>query len=174
MPFAYYRKLSAAQKRIYRASDAVGKISLPRAAELKLEILALARALKTERRTTVEKVCQRLGDGITERLGVPPVRVTVLAVRPHNDWGELHGLYEAGTARRRARIWLWMRTARHRRVVAFRSFLRTLLHELGHHLDGELLRLADSFHTEGFYRRESSLFRQLVDGPGNRRTSSRS
>jgi hypothetical protein len=46
--------------------------------------------------------------------------------------------------------------------VAFRTFLRTLLHEIGHHLDYEYLKLADSFHTEGFFRRESSLFTQLV------------
>ncbi|MEK7221411.1 MAG: hypothetical protein AAB253_09470 [candidate division NC10 bacterium] len=31
-----------------------------------------------------------------------------------------------------------------------------------HHLDYELLDLADSFHTEGFYKRESSLLRQLL------------
>jgi hypothetical protein len=55
-----------------------------------------------------------------------------------------------------------MRTAKHRRVVAFKSFLRTLLHELCHHLDYELYRLPDSFHTEGFYKRESSLFHQLM------------
>jgi hypothetical protein len=55
-----------------------------------------------------------------------------------------------------------MRTARHKRAVAFRTFLRTLLHEVGHHLDYELLSLPDSFHTEGFFKRESSLFRQLV------------
>jgi hypothetical protein len=55
-----------------------------------------------------------------------------------------------------------MRTAKQRRVVAFRTYLRTLLHELGHHLDYTLLRLHDSFHTEGFYKRESSLFHQLV------------
>ena len=55
-----------------------------------------------------------------------------------------------------------MRTARHRRVVAFRTLLRTLLHEVGHHLDYEYLKLADSFHTEGFFRRESSLFHQLL------------
>jgi hypothetical protein len=55
-----------------------------------------------------------------------------------------------------------MRTARHRRVVAFRTFLRTLLHEVGHHLDYTFLKLADSYHTEGFFKRESSLFRQLV------------
>ncbi len=45
---------------------------------------------------------------------------------------------------------------------AFRTFLRTLLHEICHHLDYELLKLDDSFHTEGFFKRESSLFNQLV------------
>jgi hypothetical protein len=55
-----------------------------------------------------------------------------------------------------------MRTARQRRVVAFRTFLRTVLHELCHHLDYLFYRLPDSFHTEGFYKRESSLFHQLV------------
>jgi hypothetical protein len=47
-------------------------------------------------------------------------------------------------------------------VVAFRSFLRTLLHELCHHLDYELFKMEETFHTEGFYKRESSLFHQLV------------
>ncbi len=102
-------------------------------------------------------------------LGLPSVRVTVLAARPHARWGELHGLYE--TPRRQGApptITLWMRTARQKKVVAFRTFLRTLLHELGHHLDYTLLRLEDSLHTQGFYQRESHLFHQLVTdgGPG--------
>ena len=59
-----------------------------------------------------------------------------------------------------------MRTAQRKKVVAFRTYLRTLLHELNHHLDVQLLELEDSFHTEGFYKRESSLFKQLVNGTG--------
>ena len=55
-----------------------------------------------------------------------------------------------------------MKTAARGQVVAFRSFLRTLLHELCHHLDYTLYALADSFHTEGFFRRENALFYQLV------------
>jgi len=47
-------------------------------------------------------------------------------------------------------------------VVAFRTFLRTLLHEFCHHLDYECYKLHDSFHTEGFYKRESSLLKQLL------------
>src|SRR5262249_59706355 len=101
--------------------------------------------------------------------GVPPVRVKVLAARPHARWGELHGLYESAARQGNAPIiTLWMRTARQKRVVAFRTFLRTLLHEMGHHLDYTLLRLEDSLHTQGFYQRESHLFHQLVTdgGPG--------
>jgi hypothetical protein len=96
-------------------------------------------------------------------IAVPPLRIKVLAVRPSASWGEMHGLYEPDEGRASAVISLWMRTAKHRRVVAFKSFLRTLLHELCHHLDYELYKLPDSFHTEGFYKRESSLFHQLVE-----------
>ena len=55
------------------------------------------------------------------------------------------------------------RTAQRRQVVAFRTFLRTLLHELCHHLDYTLFELGYSFHTQGFYRRESNLMRQVLD-----------
>ena len=58
-------------------------------------------------------------------------------------------------------ITVWMRTAKNKKIVAYRSFLRTVLHELCHHLDYELLGLKDSLHTEGFFKRESSLFKQL-------------
>jgi hypothetical protein len=94
-------------------------------------------------------------------LEVPPAAVQVLAARPSSRYGELHGLYTSEPPRP-PRIQVWMRTARHQRVVAFRTFLRTLLHEAGHHLDYTHLRLEDSFHTEGFFKRESSLFDQLV------------
>jgi hypothetical protein len=94
-------------------------------------------------------------------LGLPPVRVEVLAARPHARWGELHGLYTAERGRM-PKIQLWMRTAKQKRVVAFRTYLRTLLHEVGHHVDYTGLQLAESYHTEGFYKRESSLFHQLL------------
>jgi hypothetical protein len=50
-------------------------------------------------------------------------------------------------------------------VVKFRTFLRTLLHEVAHHLDYELYGLEETFHTEGFYARESSLMRVLLGEP---------
>jgi hypothetical protein len=163
MPFAYYRRLSAAQKRIYRRSDEITSIPLREAQELWPLTAELETALEEEDRQDAERICQQLADGLTHRLKVPPVQVTVLRVRPREGWGELHGLYEPSEDVHRSRISLWMRTAQRAQVVAFRTFLRTLLHELGHHLDYELFELQETFHTEGFYKRESSLFHQLVD-----------
>ncbi len=161
MVFAYYRRLSPAQRKIYRRSDEIASIRLRRASALHPAVHALAEALQEENKTRTQTLCQRLADGITSSLNVPTVRVEVLTVRPHDDWGELHGLYSPAEGRR-ARVQLWMRTVQHKRVVAFKTFLRTLLHELCHHLDYELLNLPDSFHTEGFYKRLSSLSHKLT------------
>ena len=164
MPFSYYARLSPRDRAVYRESDAVASITLPRAETLYPLVEALREALGRDDRPAVEAAASRLALGLTRLLGLPPVALSVLAVRPSSSWGELHGLYTRETGRT-PRVQLWMRTVRHRRVVAFRTFLRTLLHEVGHHLDYEHLRLRESFHTEGFFKRESSLFRQLVPDP---------
>ena len=143
MPFAYY-------------------LRLPEPASLRPLTEALAAALASEDRAAVQAAAQALHTGLTRAFDVTPCRVEVLSARPHGRWGELQGLYTTASRSRPAKVQLWMRTARQRRVVAFRTFLRTLLHELGHHLDYTRLRFPDSFHTEGFYKRESSLFHQLV------------
>ncbi|MBN2371863.1 MAG: hypothetical protein JXO72_15385 [Vicinamibacteria bacterium] len=158
MPFAYYDRLSETNKRIYRRSDAVTEIPLPDAERLRPVIPLLREALAREERRAIEAAAQILCRGVAELTGARAPQVQVLAVRPELRFGELHGLYTVDSGR----IQVWMRTLRHRRVVAFRTFLRTLLHELTHHLDYALLKLSDSFHTEGFFKRESSLFRQLV------------
>lgn len=53
-------------------------------------------------------------------------------------------------------------TARRKQVVAPRTFLETLLHELMHHWDFELLKLRRSLHTSGFYHRLGNLKRALL------------
>jgi hypothetical protein len=161
MPFAYYQRLSKRDKALYDRSDRVVSVRLPEAEALRPIVDVLRRALELDRRTTVEAAAGRLCQGITAMLGVEPVDVAVLAVRPSLRQAELHGLYTR-SARSRPRIRVWMRTVHYRRVVAFRTFLRTLLHEVCHHLDYTHFQLAESFHTEGFFKRESSLFYQLV------------
>jgi len=161
MPFSYYARLTRSQQAIYRKSDEIAEVPLPRPDELHPMVEGLTSALASEDRAAVQRATDRLIRGLTDAVAVPPVRVEVLAARPHAKWGELHGLYTSERGKP-PKIQLWMRTAKQRRVVAFRTYLRTLLHEVGHHFDYALLRLPDSYHTEGFYKRESSLFKQLV------------
>jgi hypothetical protein len=163
VPYAYYAKLKTRDKAIYRRSDAVAKLTLPERESLRPLVAALAKALEAEHRAAIERASQILGNAVLDRLSMPRVRIKVLSRRPSTTATELHGLYETGDRQAPAVITVWMRTAHHKRVVAFRTFLRTLLHEICHHLDYELLKLEDSFHTEGFFKRESSLFNQLVD-----------
>lgn len=162
MPFAYYARLSRRDQAVYRRSDEVTSIAIPpRAGDLAPAIEALRAALARDDARGTAVASAEIAGRISRALGAPAPLVHVLAVRPSAGWGELHGLYTMGGGDV-PEIRVWMRTAVRGRVVAFRTFLRTLLHELAHHLDFAVLGLPRSFHTEGFFRRESSLFRQLV------------
>jgi hypothetical protein len=162
LPFAYYDRLTRHQQRVYRQSDGITTIAIPRAADLRPLVAALQETLAAADRIKVQASADRLLAEIAARVRVSPLRTQVLAVRPSRRWGKLHGLYNGAHLDRAARVSVWMRTAQRHQVVKFRTFLRTLLHELCHHLDYEMLGLADSFHTDGFYKRESTLLRQLL------------
>ena len=162
MPFSYFDRLSPARKVIYLRSDAIDKIQLPPGPPLEDLAHQLEQGLRAERRKEVEGVSQALLSSLTSRLKVPPVRVKVLTVRPSGNWGELHGLYEPADDGTPPLITVWMRTVARKQVVAFRTFLRTLLHELCHHLDYELYKFPETFHTEGFYKRESNLLAHIA------------
>jgi hypothetical protein len=162
MPFAYYARLSAARQRIYRQSDAIATLDLPPATAAGMPVARIRASLSREDRATAQAACQDLLDSLVAGFRVPPIRARVLARRPADGGGELHGLYEPEDAGMPARITVWMRTAARKDVVAFKTFLRTLIHEFCHHLDYELYRLPETFHTEGFYKRESTLVNALL------------
>lgn len=167
MRFSYYRRLGRVDQATYRASDAVVSIALPDPAALVALLPAVEAGLLADDRGATSRATRRFCAALCEQLGVPPLVVRVLARRPTQAASELHGLYEREPDRM-AILRVWMRTAAHLRPVAFRTFVRTVLHELCHHLDFELHGLRDTFHTEGFFRRESSLARALL-GPSPRR-----
>ena len=163
VPFAYYDNLSERQKRTYRKSDKILRIEWPDVAALRPLTSAVETPLAAADRAATEKSCQALVDAMNAQLRTPAVAVRVLERRPSNNEGELQGLYEPDEVTGGvARITVWMRTAQKEQVVKFRTFLRTLLHEVCHHLDYEYYELADTFHTQGFYTRESALLRELL------------
>lgn len=165
MVYRYYHRLSPWQQRVYRQSDQITVLPVPAAVGLRAATLAVGRALARGEPRALGLACDQFLRRVCARLGVKPPAVTVLAERPAGHWGELHGLYNPSQGPQ-GTITVWMRTARRSRVVAFRTFLRTVLHELCHHLDFALLGLGYSFHTTGFHRREASLCKQLLPGAG--------
>jgi hypothetical protein len=158
---AWYRRLPPRLQRVAAASDRVPALPLSAGPGLRAVVAELPAVLADGRAAPVQRQAQRIADDICHALGVSRVIVLVKLQRPPTRGGELHGLYEPGNGRDRDAITVWMLTAKRGQVVAFRTFLRTLLHEICHHLDYTLLRLQDSLHTQGFYQRESSLFRAL-------------
>lgn len=166
MPFDYYRRLSGERRAIYRASDAVARIDLPRPGELVPLAEALGPALRGDDRVQVEKLSAAIVRGMCRQLELRSPSTRVLAARPSASvigyaGAELHGLYSWEVGQRPI-LMVWMRTAREERPVAHRTFVRTLMHEVGHHLDYHYLKLEESFHTQGFFRRESSLTKQIL------------
>ncbi len=166
MPFAYYNNLSATRKRTYRKSDSIESLAIPDGVMVGALITQLQRQLLAELRPEVEVSCKNIMDNLVSGYKVPPLRVSVLATRPKDSDGELHGLYEPEDEGKTAHISIWMRTAELKKVVAFKTFLRTLIHELCHHLDYEMFMLEETFHTEGFYKRESTLVNALLTQAG--------
>lgn len=163
MPYSYYTRLPAKDKKIYQASDRISKIDLQNSTGLIPYVKVIKIALSSEKRVEVQKASQILATQLMLQLNISPVKIKVLSSRPYNNYGELHGLYEPISRKlKQAEISVWMRTAKRKQVVAFKTYMRTIFHELCHHLDYELYKLDDSFHTEGFFMRESSLYKQLV------------
>ena len=167
MPFDYYYRLSRRQQQIYRASDRIQTISVPGPEELRTTSRMIAESLAAADRPLIQALCDKLVNNLGTQLSAPQVHVSVRATRPSRSWGELHGLCETAEDSRPAHIVVWMRTAKRRQVVACKTFLRTLVHEVCHHLDYTYLKLPDSYPTEGFYKRESSLYIALTDGPNS-------
>jgi len=168
-PPRYFYQLSARAQRTYLKSDAIERFDLipsPKALSL---IDDLMRALDFGAPSSVERAAQLLLDELCRLTGVRAIQLAVRGVRPHNAKGELHGIFYPHAPRNTAStargadplIVLWMRTAQRHDVVKPKTFFRTLMHELGHYLDYALLQLDDSFHTAGFFKRESFLVRVL-------------
>jgi hypothetical protein len=161
----YFYRLSSGLQSCYLKSESIERFegfapSAAAAARLQELMYALDRgALRP-----VQESAAALMSELCRAFGVPSIRVVVRGVRPHNARGELHGLF---SMTKPPAIMLWMRTAKRHDIVKPKTFVRTLLHELCHYLDYSLLKLEDSFHTMGFFKRESFLVRSLAGVSGS-------
>ncbi len=155
---AFFYRLSSQAQRTYLKSDAIDRIALSPGPIAIDKTRRLMRVLVDGTLASVDETARALVAELCSCCRVAPVRTQVRGVRPHNTRGELHGIFYPG---RPALIVLWMRTAQRHDIVKPRTFLRTLLHEFAHYLDYAMLGLDESFHTHGFFKRESFLVRSL-------------
>lgn len=165
---AFFYRLPARSQRCYLQSNAIEHFpDFAPGHTVMRHLDALIDALESRGPREVQNGVESLMTSLCHNFSVTPIRVEVLGVRPHNARGELHGLFRLT---RPPEIQLWMRTAQRHAVVKPRTFVRTLLHELCHYLDYSLLKLDDSYHTMGFFKRESFLVRALMGAAADKDT----
>jgi hypothetical protein len=147
--------------RDYRRSNHVRAVSLTPDKGVLAALHALLEARPAQEREAagtvlVTELCRQVGS-TTPRL------VVLDTPRPHRmHEGRLSYQKLATYSVRTRTIRVHNLTARRAQVVASRTFLETLLHELMHHWDAELLKLRRSLHTSGFYHRLGNLKRLLL------------
>lgn len=85
--------------------------------------------------------------------------------------GQYYGVYKTrGGEEKRHSISVYSRTAKTQKYVAPKTFLRTLLHEWGHHYDKYKLKMNHTYHTKGFYDRLKTVYDELKK-PLDKKTS---
>ncbi|CAN5923850.1 hypothetical protein BH11MYX4_BH11MYX4_60070 [soil metagenome] len=157
--FAYYDRLSAKDRATYRRSDAISAVPLTDVPALRALVTGIEEALGSGKRVRVAKAVTAFIVAFLAQTGAPGLKVHVREVRPDLEDAELHGLYTFADGEQPPKLEVWMRTRALAQVVRPRTFVRTVVHELLHHLDVTIFALEESFHTEGFFRRESSVVR---------------
>lgn len=155
---AFFYRLAPRDQKVYLRSDAIDAFNLAAGANALALAEALIAALEGGSAAATARAAQNLVTELCRLLGVRSLPIEVKGVRPRNSRGELHGIFYPDAPR----IALWTRTAMRREVVKPRTFLRTLMHELVHYFDYALLRLGNSYHTRGFFKRESFLLRAIL------------
>ena len=162
----------APPRNLYRAeylkSDRITTLHLPSTSTLPAIATHLESAMKTGAAMQVRSVCADFLSTAADFYRVPACGLRVLAGRPlrvRESWAtELFGDYQPDAML----IRVWMRTAVRKEVTSFGTFLSTLCHEFCHHLDFQLFRFIDSWHTRGFYERTAELYHHARGTPRKR------
>jgi len=149
----------------YLKSDRIATLHLPSHSTLPEIATGLESAMKTGATAQVRSACADFLSSAADFYRVPTCGIRVLSARPlrvRESWAtELFGDYQPEAML----IRVWMRTAVRKEVTSFGTFLSTLCHEFCHHLDFQLFRFTDSWHTRGFYERTAELYHHARGTP---------
>jgi hypothetical protein len=142
----------------FEESDRIASLNLPQDGNLASMAKSIESAMKADMMPAVRNSCAEFLTAASSFYKVRNCGVKVLAARPlrvRENWStELFGDYDPTTMV----IRVWMRTAVKKDVTSFGTFFSTLCHEFCHHLDLQLFKFPDSWHTRGFYQRTAVLY----------------
>lgn len=142
----------------FEESDRIVSLRLPQDGSLIAIAKSIESAMKADAMGAVRNACAEFLSAASSFYRVKNCGVKVLAARPlrvRENWStELFGDYDPTTMV----IRVWMRTAVKKEVTSFGTFFSTLCHEFCHHLDLQLFKFPDSWHTRGFYQRTAVLY----------------
>lgn len=144
----------------YETSNRITEVKLSRFSKKEYQALLNTSENIQER----QKAAQMLSDYLCSKFKMPKVSIKVVnRTQPHRtvSSGRLQrktlGTYTVQTQV----ITLYNLTAVKKQVVSIKVLTATLLHEFMHHYDMTFLKLDDSLHTAGFYKRISDLESKL-------------
>ncbi len=144
----------------YEKSNSIEKVNLTRFSKKEYQsILNACESIKDR-----QKAAQMLCDYLSDKFRISRAKVNVVnRAQPHSTGytGKLRsktlGTYTVQTEV----ITMYNLTAVKKQAVSIKVFAGTLLHEFMHHYDMKYLKLGNSLHTAGFYKRISDLESKL-------------
>jgi len=152
----------------FEQSDSLVHLDVPQDGTLIAIAKSIESAMKAGATPTVHNGCAEFLTAASSFYKVRNCGVKVLAARPlrvRENWStELFGDYDPAALV----IRVWMRTAVKKEVTSFGTFFSTLCHEFCHHLDLQLFKFPDSWHTRGFYQRTAVLYHHARATPSKK------
>ena len=166
-PKASNKQWSQSQTKEYNRSLTTPIDSLPRNSVKVLQIAVkfLAQALKEGEEEEINEYANETVAELNRIYKLPHLKVyTGGKRRLTRRGGQYYGVYKTrGEEEKRHSISVYSRTAKTQKYVAPKTFLKTLIHEWGHHYDKYRLKIANTYHTKGFYDRLNTVYSKLKE-----------
>ncbi len=161
------RDWTASQTKDYQKSVTATIESLTREklSSLHVAIRLLGEALKEGNEDAIHEISNETIAELNLIYNLPPLKVhTGGKRRMTRSGGQYYGVYRTnGKQKKKYSTSVYSRTAKNQKYVAPKTFLRTLIHEWGHHYDKHKLGLKNTYHTKGFYERIKTIYDQLKE-----------
>lgn len=156
------KTFSRAEQKAYEISNRLFSVDFKVTPSMKRKVDDLAIWLSAGDKSKVRGATQAVIDLLCAAARVPAARLSLLDRTPAEFRGDKLAVKVHGFCAPDGRITLAYRTAVRRQVIAFKTYLNTMVHEFMHHYDHRRLQLGASFHTRGFYQRVRELVGQLI------------